>query len=103
MNWLPIAIVLWIFGAGIVAMSDTKYHKRWALGVFLPGAIILIPLIGIYYGPLMLLLSLAGVGSVLRWPFYYIGKFIWAKATGGEFRGPDWRPENHNKVKVRDE
>ena len=74
---------LWVVVATVIAILPQRTH--W------PGAVVLIitgvPLLGyLTYenGPLAGLLGLAAGASVLRWPLFYLGKWLRQKVTGRE-------------------
>lgn len=74
---------LWVVAATVIALMPQRTH--W------PGAVVLIvtgvPLLGyLTYenGPLAGLLGLAAGASVLRWPLFYLGKWLRQKVTGRE-------------------
>ncbi len=76
-----IAGFLWLIAANVIAMFPSRDH-HWrnaytliALGVPLLGAITLTT------GPILGLLFLAGGASVLRWPVWFLWK--WVRALGG--------------------
>lgn len=67
---------LWLIAANLLAMLPSRdHHWRNAYLLITVG----VPILGwITYqnGPLLGLLFLAGGASVLRWPVYFVGKWI---------------------------
>ena len=92
MNHLLIATGLWALVAFAVALSPKfGVHKFFALYVLIPSAIVILIALGYTYGAWAVFAALLCVASVLRWPFYYIGKFVISKVRGTEFEGPKIR------------
>ena len=85
---------LWVLGGAVVAMSGTRYHGVFAVFLFIPSAFIIIPWLGYVYGGWAIIFALLGVGSMLRWPLYYVGKYLQSKVTGQAFSWPNWRPRD---------
>ena len=52
--------------------------------------VVLVPYLWIAGNPFIAIMFTLGVGSIMRWPLYYIGKYIWSKITGGSFNGPNF-------------
>ena len=78
-----LAAGVWVLVAAAIALMPRRFH--W------PGAVVLIvtgvPLLGyLTYenGPLAGLIGLAAGASVLRWPLFYLGKWLRQKVTGRE-------------------
>ena len=72
---------LWVLAATAIALMPQRTH--W------PGAVVLIltgvPILGYLTwqnGPLAGLIGLAAGASVLRWPLFYLGKWLREKVTG---------------------
>tara|TARA_R110002124_G_scaffold126129_1_gene285573 strand:- start:5460 stop:5753 length:294 start_codon:yes stop_codon:yes gene_type:complete len=87
----------WVLGGAIVAMSNTRFHGVFAVWLFIPSAFIIIPWLGYDHGIWASILALIAVGSMLRWPLYYVGKYLQSKVTGQDFSWPDWRPNKSDK------
>ena len=92
--WSALLAGLWVLGGAIVAMSGTRYHGVFAVFLFIPSAFIIVPWLGYDYGWLAVVIALIGVGSMLRWPLYYVSKYLRSKVTGEEFSWPNWRPRD---------
>ncbi len=73
---------LWIIAASIIAFLPQKYHKSAALYLLIPTVIVLLPWIYAAEGPLVGTLFLIGFGSILRWPVYFLGKFVIRRTMG---------------------
>jgi hypothetical protein len=72
---------VWVLAATAIALMPQRTH--W------PGAVLLVvtgvPLLGYLTwqnGPLAGLIGLAAGASVLRWPLFYLGKWLRRKVTG---------------------
>lgn len=73
---------LWIIAASIIAFLPRKYHKTSALYFLIPTALVLLPWICAANGFLVGALFLAGFGSILRWPVYFLGTFVIRRTKG---------------------
>lgn len=71
-----ILALLWIIVASVIALLPWKIHKPCAVFFLIPTALLLIPLVYATDGPLVGTLFLLGVMSILRWPVYFLGKFL---------------------------
>jgi hypothetical protein len=80
-------------------MSNTRYHGVFAVFLFIPSAFVIIPWLGYEHGFWIVVIALVGAGSMLRWPLYYLGKYLMSKVTGAEFVWPNWRPKDQGKPK----
>lgn len=77
----------WIGIGTVVALLPVRYIPPGAFLLMLL-LVPLVPYLWIAGNPFLALLFLAGVGSLLRWPIVYLGRFIRAKFTGEPFQGP---------------
>lgn len=79
---------LWALGANIIAMTPSRdYHWRNAYILIAIG----IPILGyvtMQHGPWIGLLVLAGGCSVLRWPVFYLMRWLRRGARRGQAKGP---------------
>lgn len=73
---------LWIIAASIIAFLPQTFHKPAALYLLIPTVIVLLPWIYAAEGPLVGTLFLIGFGSILRWPVYFLGKFVIRRTMG---------------------
>ena len=76
-----IAGLVWLIGANLVAMVPSRDH-HWRNAYALIG--IGIPLLGWITwtnGPLLGLIFMAGGASVLRWPVWFLWKWVKARIT----------------------
>lgn len=73
---------LWIIAASIIAFLPRRFHKPGALYLLIPTALVLLPWLYASNGPLVGTLFLTGFGSILRWPVYFLGKFVSRKTRG---------------------
>ena len=74
-----ILALLWIIVASIIALLPWKIHKPCAMFFLIPTALALVPLVYATDGPLVGTLFLIGAGSILRWPVYFLGRFVVSK------------------------
>ena len=91
-----VAAGLWVVGGAIVAISGTRYHGVLAVFVFIPSALVIIPWLGYDHGVWAALLAVCAAGSMLRWPAYYVGKYLISRVTGAEFSWPKWWPKDQD-------
>lgn len=66
---------LWVLIAGVISILPSNIHWRAAYGLIAVG----IPLLGyVTYqnGPVWGLIALAAGVSVLRWPVFYLGRWL---------------------------
>ena len=68
-----IAAAIWILVATIVALGPRRYHKPCAL-TLLALLIPLLPYLWIAGNPFIAIMFVIGVGSIMRWPLYYISR-----------------------------
>lgn len=68
--------VIWVMVATFVALSPQKYHRPFAVYFLLPSMLVLVPWLWIEHGVWVGLLACAAVASILRWPFYFIGRWV---------------------------
>ncbi len=73
---------LWIIAASIIAFLPQKFHKPSALYFLIPTVLALLPWLYATNGPLVGTLFLIGFGSILRWPVYFLGKFVIRRTRG---------------------
>lgn len=72
---------LWVVVAAVIAVLPQRTHWPGAVVLILTG----IPLVGYVTwenGPLLGLIALAAGASVLRWPLFYLGRWLrrlWAR------------------------
>ncbi len=92
--WSALLAGLWVLGGAIVAMSNTRYHGVFAVFLFIPSALVIVPWLAFDYGFWAALVALVGVCSMLRWPLYYVGKYLRSRVTGEDFSWPNWRPRD---------
>ena len=79
----PVILVgLWIIAASIIGFLPQKYNKTGALYFLIPTALVLLPWIYVSNGLLVGALFLMGFGSILRWPLYFLGKFVIRRTMG---------------------
>ena len=74
---------LWVVAATAIALMPQRTHWPGAVALIVTG----VPLLGyLTYenGPLAGLIGLAAGASVLRWPLFYLGKWLRQKVTGRE-------------------
>lgn len=68
--------LLWLIAANLVGMLPTRdKHWRAAYGLIAPG----VPLLGWLTweaGPIIGLVFLAAAASILRWPVYFLGRWV---------------------------
>jgi hypothetical protein len=72
---------LWVLAATAIALMPQRTHWPGAVGLILTG----VPILGYLTwqnGPLAGLVGLAAGASVLRWPLFYLGKWLRRKVTG---------------------
>ncbi len=72
----------WIVAASIIAFLPQTFHKPFALYLLIPTVIVLLPWIYAAEGPLVGTLFLIGFCSILRWPVYFLGKFVIRRTMG---------------------
>lgn len=81
MTGLHTAIILaaiWIGVATLVALGPRRFHKPFALtllGLLVP----LVPYLWIAGNPFIAIMFVAGVGSIMRWPLFYISRMALRK------------------------
>lgn len=94
MNAVLIAAGVWGLAATAVALSS-KYaiHRFFVLYVLLPSAIVILIALGYTYGVWAVVVAMVAIGSVLRWPLYYIGRLAWARLRGKPFELPDFKDD----------
>lgn len=75
---LPIMIGIgWAIFATIVALVPAfRFHRVMAIYVLIPTALIILPWLFYEEGAIIGLLALAAVGSILRWPIYYLSRWV---------------------------
>ena len=82
MNWSLVLALLWLVCANVTGLLPTKdQHWRAAYILIALG----IPILGwVTYenGPIWGLLMVAGGASVLRWPVYFLARWVKRKVTG---------------------
>lgn len=66
---------LWVGIGTVVALCPRKYHPPGAL-MLLVLLVPLLPYLWIAGNPFLAVMFVLGVTSILRWPFYYIGRAI---------------------------
>jgi hypothetical protein len=64
---------IWIVIGSIVAFLPRPYHPPFAF-LLLVLLVPLIPYMWIAGNPFLAIMFVLGVGSIMRWPFYYIGR-----------------------------
>ncbi len=64
---------LWIVIGSVVAFLPRPYHPPCAL-LLLVLLFPLLPYLWIAANPFLAIMFALGVGSIMRWPFYYIGR-----------------------------
>lgn len=64
---------IWIVIGSVVAFLPRPYHPPFAL-LLLILLFPLIPYLWIAGNPFLAIMFVLGVGSIMRWPFYYIGR-----------------------------
>jgi hypothetical protein len=72
---------LWVLAATAIALMPQRTHWPGAVALILTG----VPILGYLTwqnGPLAGLIGLAAGASVLRWPLFYLGKWLRRKVTG---------------------
>ncbi|MDR6264762.1 MULTISPECIES: DUF2484 family protein [Rhodobacterales] len=74
----------WVGMGTVVALCRRPYHPPGAFLLLLL-LVPLIPYLWIAGNPFIAVMFVAGVGSIMRWPLYYIGRFTWARITGKPF------------------
>ena len=82
-----ICAAVWIGIATVVALCPRKYHPPGAL-MLLVLLFPLIPFLWIAANPFVAIMFSLGVCSILRWPFYYIGRELITLFTGKKFEDP---------------
>ena len=82
MTTLVIHAGFWIVAASIIAFLPQTFHKPAALYLLIPTAVVLLPWIYVTNGPLVGTLFLIGFCSILRWPVYFLGRFVIRKTKG---------------------
>lgn len=76
-----LAAGLWVLVATAIALMPRRMHWPGAVGLIVIG----VPLLGwltLENGPLAGLIALAAGASVLRWPLFYLGRWLREKVTG---------------------
>lgn len=63
----------WVVFGSVVAFLPRPYHPPCAL-LMLVLLVPLLPYLWIAGNPFLAVMFAAGVGSIMRWPFYYIGR-----------------------------
>lgn len=66
---------IWIGMGTVIALQPRQYHPPGAL-LLLTFLVVLLPYIWIEGHPFFAIAFALGVVSILRWPFYYIGRSI---------------------------
>jgi Protein of unknown function (DUF2484) len=77
-----IAALLWLVAANVIGLLPTKDH-HWRSAYILIG--FGIPILGwVTYenGPILGLVMAAGGASVLRWPLYFLARWVKRKVKG---------------------
>ena len=76
--WAVVVAAIWIGVATLVALGPRRFHKRFALtllGLLIP----LVPFLWIAGNPFIAVMFVAGVGSIMRWPLFYISRMALRK------------------------
>ncbi|MCP5074924.1 MAG: DUF2484 family protein [Rhodobacteraceae bacterium] len=66
---------IWIGMGTVIAFLPRRYHPPCALMLLLL-LVPLIPYLWIAGNPFLAVMFLAGVGSILRWPLFYISRMV---------------------------
>ncbi len=72
---------IWVLVAAAIALMPQRIHWPGAVALIVTG----VPILGYLTwqnGPLAGLIGLAAGASVLRWPLFYLGKWLRRKVTG---------------------
>ncbi len=77
----------WVGIGTVVALLPARYIPPGAFMLMLL-LVPLMPYLWIAGNPFLAVLFLAAVGSLLRWPIVYLGRYIRSKFTGEDFQGP---------------
>ena len=96
---MPLSIwiaAIWGVTGCAIALLPSYYHRRFAFYLLLPTALPLLVWVTYDTGWLGLIAILFMIGSVLRWPFYFFGKFVLSKFTGADFEWPDFGQKKEN-------
>ncbi|MCP5087376.1 MAG: DUF2484 family protein [Rhodobacteraceae bacterium] len=75
MNTAIILAAVWIVTGTIVALMPRRFHPRFAIPL-LAAAVLLVPYLWIAGNPFLAVMFGLGVGSILRWPFFYITRMV---------------------------
>lgn len=67
---------LWLIGANVTAMLPTRDHHWRAAYVLIALGVPIVGYVTWQMGPLLGLLVLAAGASVLRWPVYYVWRWV---------------------------
>jgi hypothetical protein len=74
--------VLWVVVASVIALMPVRLHKPSAIWFLIPTALTLLPWLYVTSGWVAALLFLLGACSILRWPVYFLSRFIGQKTRG---------------------
>lgn len=79
MTWPLVLSLIWLIAANLIGMLPTRdKHWRAAYGLIALGLPVLVWLFW-EAGPMIGLLMLAAAGSVLRWPVYFLARWVRGK------------------------
>lgn len=85
MIWSIGAACLWLITANVLGMFPSRDHHWRSAYVLIAAGLPLLVWVAIAAGPIYAALFLATAGSVLRWPLYFLWKWLQARLPG---RGP---------------